>query len=187
MEPTGEHFTPLKTDLPELQINLDRYLFALPFLEGKTVIDLGCGAGLGTHIYAAVAKKVYAVDYDAITLAEAKAYPHVEGKIEFMNLDLSNPADIERLPEADVCVALEVLEHLENPALVLKGLKAKKLVFSLPLHALEVSSWHKFPINNESDVRKLISPYYDIGRYEDQRHVDGGGIWIRGEGVRLLS
>lgn len=187
MEPTGEHFSPLKTDLHELELNLDRYQFALKYLEGKTVIDLGCGAGLGTYLYSMVAAKVYAVDYDARTIEHAKRHPFPPGKVEFLHLDLREPADIAKLPCADVCVALEVLEHIEDPAAVLKGLRVGQLVFSLPLHSMEVSTWHRYRIDTEKDVRKLIGPYFDIGKYEEQGHKLSNGKWIRGEGVRLVQ
>ena len=186
MEHSTEHFTPLHTDLGEIQLNIDRYLFALQYLEGKTVIDLGCGSGLGTFLYSMLAKKVYAVDYDAKTIEYAKRYPYAPDKVEFLHLDLREQDDVAKLPQADVCVALEVLEHLEDPALVLKNLKTNKLVFSLPLHSMEVSTWHRFRIDTEKDVRKLISPYFDIGKYEEQGHKLSDGKWIRGEGIRLL-
>lgn len=187
MEPSGEHFSPLKTSMIEIQVNIDRYLFAMQYLKDKVVLDLGCGAGLGTYFYSMLAKKVYALDYDAVAIEEAKKYPYAPGKVEFLHLDLTNPEDRERIPEVDVCVALEILEHLEDPATVLKALPAKQLVFSLPLYSLEVSTWHKYAINEEADVRKLISPFYDISKYEEQRHKEADGRWIRGEGVRLIS
>ena len=186
MEPTGEHFSPLKTDLLEVEVNLDRYLFAMQYLKDKVVIDLGCGAGLGTFLYSMVAKKVYAVDYDAKTLDFAKQYPYAPGKVEFIHLDMREEGDVARLPEADVCVALEVLEHLDDPTIVLRGLKARQLIFSVPLHSMEVSTWHRFPINNAKDVKNLMAPFYDVGKLEEQGHVKSNGKWVRGEGTRLL-
>lgn len=187
MEPSGEHFTPLKTDLAEIQVNIDRYLFAMHYLKDKVVLDLGCGAGLGTYFYSMLAKKVYTVDYDEQAIDEARKYPHAPGKVEFLNLDITDPKDVARLPEVDVCVALEILEHIEDPAAFLKQLKARHLVFSVPLHSMEVSSWHKFSIETVKDVQKLISPFYDIGKFEKQEHDRIGGEWVRGEGVRLIS
>lgn len=186
MENNGEHFTPTQTSLAELEINLDRYLFALKFLEGKTVLDIGCGAGLGSYLYSLVAKKVYVVDYSNDALEEAKRYPR-QGNIEFIRADLRDPECLAQLPEHDVCVALEILEHIEDPGAVLKALKGTSLVFSLPLHSMEMSSWHRYQIDTEADVRKLIEPYYQIGRYEEQTHPLSAGKWIRGEGTKYES
>lgn len=184
MEHTAEHFTPHKTSLLEFTVNIERYMFATQFIEGKTVLDLGCGAGLGTYFYSLFADKVIAVDYDATALEEARAWPYPKKNVEFLQLDLEDPETMAKLPEADVCIALEVLEHIEEPAAVLRELKAKKLIFGLPLYSLEVSKWHKYKIETEVDVRKLVQPYYHIGRYIEQGNPSGGTGWILGEGTR---
>ena len=180
-----EHFTPKRTEFLELAINMDRYMFALEFLAGKTVLDLGCGSGLGTYLYSLVAKKVIAVDYDAEAIKEAKAWPYPHANVEFIHGDITDPDFLETLPDVDVCVALEVLEHVEEPAGVLRELKCNQLVFSMPLHSMEVSSWHKYPIETERDIRALIQPFFQIGRYEEQRMAPSAGVWMRGEATKF--
>jgi len=188
MEVNGEHFTPSQTSLMEIEVNLDRYLYALKFLEDKTVIDLGCGAGFGTYLYSLVAKKVYAIDYSTQAISEAMgSFNFPKKNVEFIKLDLTKPEEIANIPEHDVCVALEILEHLEDPAMVLKALRGTQLVFSVPLHSMEVSSWHRFPIVTEADVRNLIEPCYQIGGYENQTHPRSHGEWVRGEGIKYES
>lgn len=186
MPDLSEHFSPQQTDLVEVEVNVDRYMAALKHLEGKVVLELGCGAGLGTYLYSLVAKKVYAVDYDKRAIEEASRFPFPPGKVEFLHLDLEDPDTMARLPQADICVALEVLEHLEEPAAVLRELKTAELVFSVPLHSLEVSRWHKYRIDTERDVRALIQPFYDA-RYYEQTHKEAGGVWIHGHGARIIQ
>ncbi len=187
MEPTGEHFSPLKTSIEELEINLDRYLFVLPFIQGKTILDLGCGCGLATYFYSLFAKKVYAVDYNMTALEETMKFPFPHDNVEYIHFDLDDPKDWNNLPEVDVCVAMEVLEHLENPQKVLEKIRAKRLVFSVPLHSMEMSKWHKYNIETVEDVIKLVGPYYDIGKLEEQGHGKSMGKWVRGDGIRILQ
>lgn len=183
----GERFDPRTTTPLEIEANLERYMLALNHIAGKTVLDLGCGSGLGTYIYSLVAKKVIALDYSEKALRHAHDYPY-KCEVDFIKLDLENPAELSKLPEADVCVALEVLEHLEKPELVLAALKTKTLVFSVPLHSLSVSKWHKYEINTEADVRALMRPYFDIGDLGQQTFRGrSNGVWVHGVGVKFIG
>ena len=181
---TGERFLPHKSNLTEVAVNIERYLYALHHCEDKTVLDLGCGSGLGTYLYSLIAKKVIAVDYNVETLNYVREYPFEEEKLATLLVDLENPDQCKRLlPEVDVCIALEVLEHLEDPLELLKNLKAEALVFSIPLSSLANSKWHKYKIRGGSeglnDIRELVSEYYDVEEYHDQY-----GRWVFGYGIR---
>src|ERR1044071_9460864 len=121
---TQEHFTPHATDLLGIEVNMDRYLWALPKIENKIVLDLGCGAGMGTYLYSLVARHVIAVDYDINAIEEAKAWPYPKENVQFIHGDITDPDFLAKLPQADVCVAFEILEHVEEPAGVLRDLKA---------------------------------------------------------------
>lgn len=182
---TGERFIPSDSNKTEVAVNIERYLFALHHLEDKTVLDLGCGAGLGSYLYSLVAKKVYAVDYDPIALESVEAFSAIVGhRIETQKLDITDP-DV-KFPEVDVCVALEVLEHIEDPLSVLKKLNAKELIFSLPLSSLANSSWHKYEIRGGEegmeDIKKLIGKYYRVEEYNLQYD-----RWVFGHGIRRKS
>lgn len=183
-EKTGERFIPTDSDKTEVAVNLERYLFALHFLENKTVMDLGCGAGLGSYLYSLVAKKVYAVDYDATALESVESYSSISGHIRIETI-LTDIVDAD-LPEVDVCVALEFLEHVDDPLTILKNLKAKEIVFSIPLSSLANSSWHKYKIDGGVDgidqVKKLIGKYYHVKEYNLQYD-----RWVFGHGIRRKS
>lgn len=185
MKHTTEHFMPAFTSLPEFQVNVERYLFAAQYVAGKTVLDLGTGCGMGAYIYSLFAKKVITVDYDAFALDEASKWPYPHDNVEFVLGDLRDPDFEEKLPETDVCIALEVLEHIEEPSALLRSLKAKQLVFGLPLYSMEVSEWHRYKIETEVDIRKLIQPFYQIGKYVEQKNADGRVCWMLGEGTRF--
>lgn len=188
MEHTGEHFNPINTSFEEIQINMDRYFYALPLIQDKVVLDLGCGCGLGTYLYSALAKSVHAVDYNESTLRYASNFPHHLGKknVSFLKRNLEIEENVQSLPEADVAIAFEVLEHLEDPGMVLRNLKAKRIIFSVPLYSMEVSSWHKYDIKGIEDVKKLFAPYYDCS-FNEQKHPKSGATWIFGEGIRVIK
>ncbi|HRW98054.1 MAG TPA: methyltransferase [Cyclobacteriaceae bacterium] len=103
---------------------------------------------------------------------------NTEGK----DLDL-NPEQV--AVEADLAIALEILEHLVNPFSVLKTLKAKRLIASVPLnlwfakayrhstnewdrHYHEFEQWQFDWLLNKAGWKivrreKWISPVYQIG------------------------
>jgi 2-polyprenyl-3-methyl-5-hydroxy-6-metoxy-1,4-benzoquinol methylase len=173
MKKTGECFVPEDSQPYEIKVNMERYLYAMGFCEGKIVIDASCGAGLGTYLYGLVAKELYAVDYNKEHLENAKNYPH--GRVHFLEKDLNK----DLLPECDVCVSLETIEHLENPDFFLSQLKCKELVFSLPICSLATSKFHKVDIQTESDVRELIERDFVIKELRCQE-----GKWFVGYAIR---
>jgi SAM-dependent methyltransferase len=108
-----ERIIPESTDPSDrsLQEHLERYRTALRFVEpGDTVVDAGCGVGYGSAMLAEGAKRVIGLDVSAEALEHARTrFPRPN--LEFRRLDL----DEEEIPECDVLVALECIEHLERP------------------------------------------------------------------------
>jgi SAM-dependent methyltransferase len=85
-----------------------RYAWALRACEGRRVVDLGCGVGYGTVILSSFARSVVGVDVSENAVETARSlYP----SIDFRAVDLVEG----ELPEADIGVCFEVLEHLEDP------------------------------------------------------------------------
>jgi SAM-dependent methyltransferase len=88
-----------------------RYHFAAPFVEGKRVLDIACGAGYGARmLLEAGAASVVGVDASSDALAEAEA--HAGSGLEFLRADGTD------LPLADgtfdVTVSFETVEHIED-------------------------------------------------------------------------
>jgi 2-polyprenyl-3-methyl-5-hydroxy-6-metoxy-1,4-benzoquinol methylase len=83
------------------------YRFALPYVTGKRVLEVGCGEGYGTALLAGEAADVIGIDYDALTVAHAAArYPHAR----FVRANLAAlpiPAE-----SVDVVATLQVIEHV---------------------------------------------------------------------------
>ena len=76
MEFTGERVVPGKVEPDLLNEHLSRYLFARPLVEGRCALDVGCGTGYGTAVLAQTARKVFALDVSAESVAFARTrYP----------------------------------------------------------------------------------------------------------------
>lgn len=109
--------------------HLARYVWAIPRVEGRRVIELGCGLGYGTELLSWCAQEAIGVDIDrdTITLAEAR-YPAAN----FRSADVT--ADLSELGGADVVVCFEVIEHVDDPEAMLRHALqlAPRLLMSMP-------------------------------------------------------
>ncbi len=96
------------------------YRFALPYVDGRRVLEVGCGEGYGTALLATAAASVIGIDYDALTAAHAAAaYPQAR----FVRANLAALP----VPDAtvDVVATLQVIEHVWNhPEFVRECLRA---------------------------------------------------------------
>lgn len=96
------------------------YRFALRYVSGARVLEVGCGEGYGAALLAAAAEQVIGVDYDALTAAHAAAaYPQAH----FVRANLA------ALPvpsgSVDLVATLQVIEHVWNhPEFVRECLRA---------------------------------------------------------------
>ena len=100
-----------------------------------SVLDLGCGDGRLSSLLS-VSKNYVGVDYSNVRIKKAKeTYP----KRRFYHDDLHNFVDSNNLRFHDLIVCVEVLEHLEDPKLLLDKLKEKKdknaiIIGTLPIN-----------------------------------------------------
>lgn len=85
------------------------YEFALRYVAGRTVLEVGCGEGYGSARFASAARSVLGLDYDAHTVSHAAArYPEVA----FVRANLAAlPVPSGRV---DVVASLQVVEHVWN-------------------------------------------------------------------------
>ena len=110
LEFTGERFTP--ECFREIRYeHFHRYAFALPLVQGKTVLDAACGEGYGSALLATAATAVTGVDLSA------DAIRHASDRYQAGNLDF-RASDCLDLPFAadsfDCVVSFETLEHLAD-------------------------------------------------------------------------
>mgnify|MGYP000391426843 CR=1 FL=1 len=86
-------------------------------LDGARVLDAGCGAGYGARYLARRARRVTAVETDDLTLEYARRYFDADN-IDWVRGDVTALVTPEE--GYDVVVAMELLEHLEDPAGLLR-------------------------------------------------------------------
>lgn len=103
------------------QEHINRYKFAVPFINNKMVADVACGSGYGSHLLASnKAKKVIGIDRDKKTIQYAKKrYPihNVTYKVgEANDLPFASAS-------TDVIVSFETIEHIKTPHKFLNEVK----------------------------------------------------------------
>lgn len=96
-----------------------RYEWAASRLpKNARVVDLACGVGYGTQLLAEVAREAIGLDKSGDALAYARRhYPHARAR--FWS-SVAHP--VAKLGAFDVAVCFETIEHIENPAPLLKAL-----------------------------------------------------------------
>jgi len=85
-----------------------RYYTAARYVEGKQVLEVGCGAGLGLGYLSKRAEWVIGGDYDEANLRCAKQ--HYKRRVELLSLDAHELPFIENY--FDIVVAMEVIFYL---------------------------------------------------------------------------
>jgi len=96
--------------------HLHRYSLAANVVKGGSVLDLGCGSGVGSEMLARRGASVVGIDIDPQTVAQAtekfgSSIDFFEGSVHAIPLVDSS---------VDVVVCFEVIEHVDEPARVMK-------------------------------------------------------------------
>ena len=127
---TGERAIPWNKATGALVMtpHIMRYAFATGYCWQRQVVDIATGAGYGAYMLSWVALSVTAVDVSpaaidaAVTAFKAPNLTFVEGDM------------IKGLPAGEIYTAFECLEHVPDPAAVLKLVNGRPLVWSIPIN-----------------------------------------------------
>ena len=74
--PTGERLTEFALHVITLE-HLHRYAIAIELSKNKSVLDIACGEGYGSHLLALQSSSVTGVDIDTVTIEAAKIKYHI--------------------------------------------------------------------------------------------------------------
>lgn len=106
--------------------------YILKMIEpGSSVLDIGCGDGAVLfYLRDKISSKGVGVDISQDALNEARKIG-----IEVIKMNVNNFDELDRLPEVDYVLGLEVIEHMANPEkfiFKIKNKAKKALIFSFP-------------------------------------------------------
>jgi SAM-dependent methyltransferase len=98
--------------------------------HGARVVDLACGIGYGTQLLAAHARQAVGLDIDGEALAYAREHYGHPGVLYLS----TQTRRVETLGKFDLAVCFETIEHVDDPAALLRSLHevADELVASVP-------------------------------------------------------
>ncbi|MBI4058005.1 class I SAM-dependent methyltransferase [Candidatus Microgenomates bacterium] len=160
----GERFVPTEKTSGFYKEHIQRYRFCKPYIEGKTILDLGCGTGYGSAIMLTLgAREVIGTDIDPDAIKFAKKN-FKKRKLSFYIADaISLPFPNNSF---DVVVSFEVIEHMKDYQQyiqeVLRVLKKKGYcIFSTPnrkQYRAGTSPYH-FKEFTAQDLRELYKPF----------------------------
>ncbi|MGQ9645018.1 MAG: class I SAM-dependent methyltransferase [Thermodesulfobacteriota bacterium] len=124
----------------QLERMYHRYRFAADFSEGKDVLEVACGAGLGLGYLAKKAKRMVAGDYTPKLVEGAKEY--YGGKIPLMRLDAhSLPFQSQSF---DVLILYEAIYYLSKPEVFFNEAKRVLRKKGVLLIATVNKDWSEF-------------------------------------------
>ena len=132
-------------------------------LEGKTALDVGCGAGLLTEPLARLGAKVTGVDAAPELVAAAREHAAAMG----LEIDYRS-GDVQELEgQFDLVTAMEVIEHVADPAAFV-GALAKRLAPGglLILSTPNATAWSRLMmITIGEGLGRIPKGTHDFGKF----------------------
>ncbi len=151
--------------------HLKAYEFILDKVDGKTVLEIGCGSGYGNKLLALKAEKIYSVDIDPESLEFARKN-NFSKNVEYILADVTAGVEIVE-NSCDICVCYQVIEHIDDKDMarfineIKRIIKPKgEILFTTPNRKIRLFSFQK-PTNkyhkteySSKSLKKLLSNYF---------------------------
>ncbi|MDO9069257.1 MAG: methyltransferase domain-containing protein [Deltaproteobacteria bacterium] len=145
----------------------NRYKFAGEFCRNKKVLDFGCGAGYGSHMLSAVSANVLGVDISQEAVQYAQKH-YRASNLQYKKGEMGSLlSGAERFDEV---ICFEVIEHLEEPQIFLKGLASiltgtGLLIISTPNGKDDQNPYHHHGWNADEFSGLLSADFREIKLY----------------------
>jgi 2-polyprenyl-3-methyl-5-hydroxy-6-metoxy-1,4-benzoquinol methylase/glycosyltransferase involved in cell wall biosynthesis len=159
--------------------HIHRYAYTSRFVNGKRVLDLGCGEGYGGWILSENASEVVGIDKDAQVIQHAQAIY----KKDNLRFTVSN---VDRLPfdsgEFDVVVCFEIIEHIitqeELMAEIKRVLRDNGVLFiSTPIKKNGYTKPHHLKELTLHEFEELIYKNFKNVKFMEQKVYLSSNIW----------
>lgn len=138
-------------------------------LEGRELIEIGCGTGRNTEWLAGRARAVMALDFSAEMLSKARARV-ASPQVRFLQHDIRSTWPVADA-SADLIIVMLVLEHIESLEPVFaeaaRALRSGGALFLCELHPMrQISGSQAVFANRDTGEQERISAYlHDISEY----------------------
>lgn len=96
-----------------------QFTFEHTDVQGKRVVDVGCGGGILTETLARAGAQVVGIDQSELTLQAARKHAEQEGLAIDYRIQTVEALALQESGSFDVVTCLEMLEHVPNPAAVI--------------------------------------------------------------------
>jgi SAM-dependent methyltransferase len=118
--------------------------------QDDRVVEIGCGIGRLTRVFADRAAHVWAFDISSEMLQRAREAAGELGNVEWIHGDGSSLRPVED-GSASVCFSFVVFQHLPDPAITLDYVREMGRV-------LQPGGWSAFQISNDPSIHKPRQP-----------------------------
>ncbi len=179
-DPNSE-FKPLH-DLNPLRL---QYIDERASLDGKSVLDVGCGGGILSESMAALGARVTGIDAGQAPLEVAKLHLLESGhEVEYLHIMVEELAD--QQPESfDVVTCMEMLEHVPDPGSVISScarlLKPGGIAFFSTINR-NPKAWMLAVVGAEYLLQMLPRGTHEYAKFIKPSELDQ---WIREAGLAM--
>lgn len=160
LEFTGERLIPGKNKgFTAFYEHLARYLFSAQIVQGKSVLDAGCGVGYGSNLLVSEGKaaRVKGIDIAADAIEYAQTHDP-EAHVEFIQDDVTKMQNVQDA-EVDVVVSFELIEHIEDHDAFLS--QVKRVMKPGGIFIVSTPNKNNYPEGNHFHVKELYPQEFE--------------------------